>query len=163
STGEVMGVAGDFPSAYAKSQLAIDYSLPTEGTAFVSVSDRDKRSIVGVVRHLHQLGFDIMSTRGTARTLRAAGIPVTEVLKKHEGRPNIVDAIVNGEVHLVINTPFGQETRSDGYHIRTAAVQHGITNITTIPAAQAVVQAIEAIKEGRLEVVALQDFDRVDQ
>jgi len=161
STGEVMGVAGDFPAAYAKSQLAIDYSLPTEGTAFVSVSDRDKRSIIGVVRHLHQLGFEIMSTRGTARALRAAGIPVTEVLKKHEGRPNIVDAIVNGEVQLVINTPFGQETRSDGYHIRTAAVQHGVTNITTLSAAQAVVQAIEAIKEGRLEVVALQDFDGV--
>ena len=163
STGEVMGVAGDFPSAYAKSQLAIDYSLPTEGTAFVSVSDRDKRNIVGVVRHLHQLGFAIMSTRGTAKTLRALGIPVTEVLKKHEGRPNIVDAIVNGEVQLVINTPFGQETRSDGYHIRTAAVQHGVTNITTLAAAQAVVQAIDAIMEGRLQVVALQDFEGADQ
>ncbi len=161
STGEVMGVAGDFPAAYAKSQLAIDYSLPTEGTAFVSVSDRDKRSIVGIARHLVQLGFSIMSTRGTAKTLRAAGIPVTEVLKKHEGRPNIVDEIVNGNVHLVINTPFGQETRSDGYHIRTAAIQHGVTNITTLAAAQAVVAAIEAIKEGRLEVVALQDFDAV--
>jgi len=163
STGEVMGVASDFPSAYAKSQLAIDYSLPTEGTAFVSVSDRDKRNIVGVVRHLHQLGFAIMSTRGTAKTLRALGIPVTEVLKKHEGRPNIVDAIVNGEVQLVINTPFGQETRSDGYHIRTAAVQHGVTNITTLAAAQAVVQAIDAIKEGRLQVVALQDFEGAGQ
>jgi len=127
------------------------------------VSDRDKRNIVGVVRHLHQLGFAIMSTRGTAKTLRALGIPVTEVLKKHEGRPNIVDAIVNGEVQLVINTPFGQETRSDGYHIRTAAVQHGVTNITTLAAAQAVVQAIDAIKEGRLEVVALQDFEGADQ
>ncbi len=162
STGEVMGVAGDFPSAYAKSQLAIDYSLPTSGKAFVSVCDRDKRSIVPVARHLHALGFEVLSTRGTAKTLKAAGIPVTGVLKKHEGRPNIVDAMVNGEVQLVINTPFGQETRSDGYHIRTAAVQHGVTNITTIPAAQAVVQAIEALKEGRLEVVALQDFDDAD-
>ena len=161
STGEVMGVAGDFPAAYAKSQLAIDYSLPTEGRAFVSVCDRDKRSIVAVARHLNLLGFEILSTRGTAKVLRAAGIPVTEVLKKHEGRPNIVDALVNGEVQLVINTPFGQETRSDGYHIRTAAVQHGVTNITTLPAAQAVVQAIEAIKEGRLSAVALQDFGEV--
>ena len=159
STGEVMGVAEDFPAAYAKSQLAIDYSLPTEGTAFVSVSDRDKRAIISIVRHLHQLGFRIMSTRGTARAIRAVGIPVTEVLKKHEGRPNIVDALVNGEVQIVINTPFGQETRSDGYHIRTAAVQHGVPNITTLPAADAVVQAIEAIKEGRLRAVALQDLE----
>ena len=158
STGEVMGVAYDFPSAYAKSQLAIDYSLPTEGTAFVSVCDRDKRSIVPVARHLQSLGFRILSTRGTARLLRAAGVPVEEVRKVHEGRPNIVDAIVNGDVHLVINTPFGRETRSDGYHIRTAAVQHGVSNITTLAAAQASVQAIEAIKRGDLGVIALQDF-----
>jgi carbamoyl-phosphate synthase large subunit len=159
STGEVMGVAYDFPSAYAKSQLAIDYSLPTEGTAFVSVCDRDKRAIVPVARHLQGLGFRILSTRGTARLLRAAGVPVEEVRKVHEGRPNIVDAIVNGEVHLVINTPFGRETRSDGYHIRTAAVQHGVSNITTLAAAQASVQAIEAIKRGDLGVIALQDFE----
>jgi carbamoyl-phosphate synthase large subunit len=159
STGEVMGVAEDFPAAYAKSQLAIDYSLPTEGRAFISVCDRDKRAIVPVAKHLHMLGFEILSTRGTASALRASGIPVTEVLKMHEGRPNIVDSIVNDEVHLVVNTPFGQETRSDGYHIRTAAVQHGVTNITTVPAAQAVVQAIEAAKEGRLDVIALQDFN----
>ncbi|MDZ4168552.1 MAG: carbamoyl-phosphate synthase large subunit [Coriobacteriia bacterium] len=160
STGEVMGVAADFPAAYAKSQLAIDYSLPTGGTAFVSVSDRDKRQVVGVAKHLQLLGFSIMSTKGTARTLRAAGIPVTEVMKKHEGRPNVLDEIANGKVQLVINTPFGQETRSDGYHIRSAAIHHGITNITTIPAAQAVVQAIEAVKEGRLGVCALQDFEQ---
>jgi len=159
STGEVMGVASDFPAAYAKSQLAIDYSLPTSGTAFVSVCDRDKRQVVGVAKHLQMLGFSLMSTRGTARTLRAAGIPVTEVMKKHEGRPNVIDEIANGNVQLVINTPFGQETRSDGYHIRSAAIRHSITNITTLPAAQAIVQAIEAIKEDRLDVFALQDFD----
>ncbi|HEY5540489.1 MAG TPA: carbamoyl phosphate synthase large subunit, partial [Coriobacteriia bacterium] len=99
------------------------------------------------------------STRGTAKMLRAVGIPVTEVLKRHEGRPNIIDHIANGEVQLVINTPFGQETRSDGYHLRAAAIRHGITNITTLSAAAAIVQAIEAIKEGRLDVYALQDFD----
>ncbi|MBN2247453.1 MAG: carbamoyl-phosphate synthase large subunit, partial [Coriobacteriia bacterium] len=160
STGEVMGVAGDFPSAYAKSQLAIDYSLPTSGTAFISICDRDKRGIVPVARHLTALGFRILSTRGTARMLRASGIPVDEVRKVHEGRPNIVDAIVNGEVQLVINTPFGRETRSDGYHIRTAAVQHGVGNITTLAAALASVQAIEAIKHGTLDARALQDFER---
>jgi carbamoyl-phosphate synthase large subunit len=159
STGEVMGVAADFPGAYAKSQLAIEYSLPTGGAAFISVCDRDKRAIVSVARHLVSLDFRILSTRGTARLLRASGVPVEEVLKVHEGRPNIVDAIVNGEVNLVINTPFGRETRSDGYHIRTAAVHHGVSNITTLAAAQASVQAIEAIKSGRLGVTALQDFD----
>jgi carbamoyl-phosphate synthase large subunit len=160
STGEVMGSANDFPAAYAKSQLAIDYSLPRSGAAFISVCDRDKRSIVGVARHMHQLGFHVLSTRGTARALRAAGIPVTEVLKVHEGRPNIVDALTNGEVQIVINTPFGRETRSDGYHIRAAAIRHGVTNITTLEAAQAVVQAIEAIKEDRLVVTALQDYEQ---
>jgi len=159
STGEVMGVAEDFAGAYAKSQLAIDYSLPTEGAAFISVCDRDKRAIVPVAKHLSMLGFEILSTRGTARTLQAAGIPVTEVLKVHEGRPNIVDSLVNGEVQIVVNSPFGQETRSDGYHIRTAAVQHGVPNITTIAAANAVVHAIEAVKNGRLTVIALQDFE----
>jgi carbamoyl-phosphate synthase large subunit len=159
STGEVMGVARDFPAAYAKSQLAIDYSLPTTGTAFISVCDRDKRQVASLAKHLQMLGFSIMSTRGTARTLKAAGIPVTEVLKKHEGRPNIIDHIANGQVQLVINTPFGQETRSDGYHLRSAAIRHGITNITTLTAAAAIVQAIEAVKEGRLDVYALQDFD----
>jgi carbamoyl-phosphate synthase large subunit len=157
STGEVMGSAADFPAAYAKSQLAIDYSLPHEGTAFVSVCDRDKRAVVGVARHLNQLGFRLLSTRGTAKALRAAGIPVTEVLKVHEGRPNIVDAMTNDEVQIVINTPFGRETRSDGYQIRAAAIRHGITNITTMEAAQAAAQAIEAIKEQRLDVSALQD------
>jgi carbamoyl-phosphate synthase large subunit len=163
STGEVMGVAADFPSAYAKSQLAIDYSLPTEGVAFISVCDRDKRAIVPVARHLVDLGFRIMSTKGTARLLRASGVPVEEVRKVHEGRPNVVDAIVNGQIQLVINTPFGRETRSDGYHIRTAAVQHGVTNITTLAAAQASVQAIEAIKRGSLEVIAVQDFGKADR
>jgi carbamoyl-phosphate synthase large subunit len=162
STGEVMGVADDFPAAYAKSQLAIDYSLPTGGTAFVSVCERDKRQVVSLAKHLQILGFDIMSTRGTARTLRAAGIPVTEVMKKHEGRPNVVDELANGNVQLVINTPFGQETRSDGYHIRSAAIRHGIPNITTMPAAVAVVQAIEAVKDDRLEVYALQDLDSTE-
>jgi len=162
STGEVMGVAGDFPAAYAKSQLAIDYSLPTEGTAFVSVCERDKRHIASIAKHLHLLGFSIMSTKGTAKVLRAAGIQAREVRKKHEGRPNIIDAIANGEVQLVINTPFGQQTRSDGYHIRSAAIRHGITNITTLPAASAIVGAIEALKEGRLGVKALQDFELIE-
>ncbi len=158
STGEVMGIAEDFPAAYAKSQLAIDYSLPSSGAAFISVSDRDKRAMIPVAKQLHMLGFEIVSTGGTARSLRAAGIPVTKILKVHEGRPNIVDAIKNDQIDLVINTPLGQETRADGYHIRTAAVQHGVSNITTVAAAQAAAQAIEALKEERLRPIALQDL-----
>jgi carbamoyl-phosphate synthase large subunit len=160
STGEVMGVARDFPAAYAKSQLAAEGSLPAEGVVFISVCDRDKRAIVGVARHLKLLGYDVLSTRGTARILRASGVEVEEVQKVHEGRPNIVDALKNGDVKLVINTPFGRDTRSDGYHIRTAASNHRVPNITTVPAALAVVQALEAMRDGdRLEVFALQDFD----
>ncbi len=159
STGEVMGVAEDFPAAYAKAALAIDYSLPTGGAAFISVSDRDKRAILPIAKALSLLGFEIVSTRGTAKSLRAGGIAVRTVLKKHEGRPNIVDEISNGKISLVINTPFGQETRSDGYHIRAAAIRHGIFHITTLAAANSMVQAIEAVNEGRLDVYALQDFE----
>jgi carbamoyl-phosphate synthase large subunit len=158
STGEVMGSAADFPAAYAKSQLAIEYSLPHEGAAFISVCDRDKRAVIPVARQLHSIGFEIMATKGTARALSAAGIPVTTMLKHHEGRPNIVDAITNGQVQLVINTPLGVETRADGYHIRTAAINHGVSNITTIAAAQASAQAIEAMLADRLSVTPLQDF-----
>jgi carbamoyl-phosphate synthase large subunit len=160
STGEVMGSAPDFPAAFAKSQLAIDYSLPTEGKAFISVSDRDKRAIAPLAKQLHDMGFEIVSTRGTAKAIQAAGIPTEIMLKKHEGRPNIVDAITDGEIALVINTPFGRsKSRGDGYHIRGAAVRNSITHVTTIPAATAIVQAIEAIRDGRLDVCALQDFD----
>jgi carbamoyl-phosphate synthase large subunit len=158
STGEVMGTAADFPAAYAKSQLAIEYSLPRKGTVFISVRDADKRAVTAVARQLAGLGFELMSTKGTTRSLRAAGLQVTEMLKVHEGRPNIVDAIKNGDVQLVINTPFGRETRSDGYHIRAAAIQHGVANITTIQAADAAAQAIEAIVADRLGVMPLQDF-----
>jgi len=163
STGEVMGSGADFPSAYAKSQLSVDYSMPTGGTAFLSVCDRDKRAVVPIAQQLLQLGFEIMSTQGTARALTAAGIPTKVVLKKHQGRPNIVDEITNGNVQLVINTPFGQETRSDGYHLRSAAIRHGITNVTTLPAAIAMLQAIDAWRSGKLGVRAIQDFDGAAQ
>ncbi|GAB4273795.1 MAG: carbamoyl-phosphate synthase large subunit [Coriobacteriia bacterium] len=161
STGEVMGLARDFPAAYAKSQVASAGHLPREGKVFISVCDRDKRAIVPVARHLVAMGYEILSTAGTARILRANGVEVAEVHKVHEGRPNVVDAIKNGEVALVINTPFGQETRGDGYHIRTAASNHGVPSITTIQAAQSVVQALEAITdERRLDVIALQDLEQ---
>ncbi|MCL2881451.1 MAG: carbamoyl-phosphate synthase large subunit [Coriobacteriia bacterium] len=159
STGEVMGAAPDFPRAYAKGQLAINYELPTSGTVFLSVCDRDKRAVVGLALSLRNLGFDIVATQGTAQVLEAAGIPSEVVMKKYEGRPNVIDRITNGEIALIINTPFGQETRSDGYHIRAAAIRHRITNVTALSAAMPLVQAIAARKEGNFDVCALQDFE----
>lgn len=162
STGEVMGSGKDFPSAYAKSQLSIDYSMPQGGAAFLSVCDRDKRNVVHIAQSLHFLGFDIVSTSGTAKAIAAAGIPVRTVLKKHEGRPNIVDEITNGKIDLVINTPFGQGTRSDGYHIRAAAIRHGVTNVTTLSAAEALVSAIGARKREELDVCPIQEFNIIE-
>jgi carbamoyl-phosphate synthase large subunit len=160
STGEVMGVAADFPAAYAKSQLAIDYSLPTGGRVRQRVRPRQAGYRAGRQAPAQPRVRDPFDP-GHGAELQGGRPPVTEVLKVHEGRPNIVDAMKNGDVQLVINTPFGQETRSDGYHIRAAAIRHGITNITTIPAANAVVDAIDAFisGDGRLDVIALQDFE----
>ena len=160
STGEVMGVGSDFPSAYAKTQLAIDYSLPTSGTVFISVCDREKRNIVAIARALQDMGFHIVSTGGTASTLKASGLSVEAVRKMAEQRPNIGDKIANGEIDLMINIPFGQETRGDSYHLRSAAVRYGICYVTTMAAATAFVQAIRSVREGRLEPVALQDLGR---
>ncbi|MGN0035506.1 MAG: carbamoyl-phosphate synthase large subunit, partial [Coriobacteriales bacterium] len=160
STGEVMGIGRTFPIAYAKAELAIDYSLPTGGTCFLSVCDRDKRSISFVARSLINLGFDIMATSGTAKALRAVGIPVRQVNKWHEQHPNIEDEIAAGNIDLIINTPFGQETRSAGYHLRSAAVKHGICYVTTLSAANAILPAIEAAEHDELTIHALQDFDQ---
>ncbi|MDR0500486.1 MAG: carbamoyl-phosphate synthase large subunit [Coriobacteriales bacterium] len=163
STGEVMGIGESFPVAYAKAALSIDYSLPTSGTAFISVCDRDKRSIAPIAHTLHHLGFKIVSTAGTAYTLRASGVPVEEVRKVQDASPNIGDLIASGEIALMINTPFGKETRNDAYLMRTAAVRHGICYATTIAGAGAMVRAIEVAQrdlEGAnlLSPIALQDL-----
>jgi len=168
STGEVMGVADTFPLAYAKSQLAIDYSLPVPPSenpdapkaAFISVCDRDKRAIVPIARDLHNMGFELMATAGTARVLDSAGLPIRTVLKKSEGRPNVIDHMDNGEVALVINTPHGEESRGDGYWLRGAAVRNCIPNMTNLATAQAIVQAIEAVQREPLGITALQDYNK---
>ncbi len=158
STGEVMGIARDFPSAYAKTQLAIDYSLPKNGKVFISVCDREKRNIVPIAHALQDLGFSIVSTGGTGRLLRANGLDVEITRKMQETRPNIGDMIANGEISLLVNIPFGQETRGDSYHLRSAAVRHGICYVTTLAGANALAQAISAVRDGRLSPVALQDL-----
>ncbi len=165
STGEVMGIDRDFGSAFAKSQTAAYGSLPAEGTIFVSVANRDKRSLVFPVKRLADLGFRVLATEGTAEMLRRNGIPCDEVRKHFEppqpGRPaaSAVDAIKAGEVDLVINTPYGNPgPRIDGYEIRSAAVAANIPCITTVQGASAAVQGIEAGIRGDIGVRCLQEL-----
>jgi carbamoyl-phosphate synthase large subunit len=254
STGEVMGIGRNYPIAYAKAALSIDYSLPTSGTVFISVCDKDKRQVVSLASYLSHLGFELVSTIGTAKTLRAAGIPVRQVRKVQEGDaadpdmvldgyddgydgdagacidgyvdgvrcaagagdvgagavavgagggsaesaaavdagtaagtaesaaadadvgpaagaadgtdiPNIADAIANGQIDLMINTPMGQNTRSDGFYLRTAAVRYGICYATTLSGASAMARAIEVAQRdgrgsGELDPIALQDLEQ---
>lgn len=168
STGEVMGIDHDFGSAFAKSQTAAYGSLPVEGTVFVSVANRDKRSLVFPVKRLADLGFRVLATEGTAEMLRRNGIPCEEV-RKHfeepsEGRPasSAVDLIKAGEVDMVINTPYGNSgPRVDGYEIRSAAVANSIPCVTTVQGASAAVQGIEAGIRGDIGVMSLQELHSV--
>ena len=170
STGEVMGIAKSYPEAYAKTQLAISYELPTpdSGKVFISVNDRDKRNILSLARILRYLGFEICSTEGTARVLAGGNVPCEVVRKFSEAHPNIGDMIAGGEIAFMINTPFGQEARGDGYRLRTEAVRRGVTCITALSAANAFVAAVEALeaarrdKTGGLEVIALQDLPQYE-
>ncbi len=158
STGEVMGVASTFPAAYAKTQVAIAYELPQCGNVFVSVADRDKRYISSIARDFARLGFSIVSTGGTAKTLIASGVPCKKVKKVSEGHPNVVDLMAAGMIQMVINTPFGHAARGDGYELRLAAVRHGVTYATTMAAAQALAAAMETVHDEGLGVTALQDL-----
>jgi carbamoyl-phosphate synthase large subunit len=158
STGEVMGIAPTFGAAFAKAQMASGFTLPTSGTAFISVNEFDKENVVPVARDLAGLGFRIVATRGTARALEAAGLIVEVVNKVGEGRPNVVDHIKNGEVALVVNTPLGKESYWDEPAIRRSSYAHGVPCITTLSAAAACVAGIRALKEEKLDVKALQEF-----
>ncbi|WP_459546973.1 carbamoyl-phosphate synthase large subunit [Nocardia sp. X0981] len=169
STGEVMGIDADFGTAFAKSQSAAYGSLPTEGTVFVSIANRDKRAMVFPVKRLHDLGFRILATAGTAEMLRRNGIPCEQVRKHSDPvpepgtgetfAPSIVDQIRDGEVDMVINTPYGNSgPRVDGYEIRSAAVSVNIPCITTVQGAAAAVQGIEASSNGGLGVRSLQEL-----
>ncbi|MEV5832344.1 carbamoyl-phosphate synthase large subunit [Nocardia sp. NPDC052112] len=166
STGEVMGIDADFGTAFAKSQAAAYGSLPTEGTVFVSIANRDKRAMVFPVKRLHDLGFRILATEGTAEMLRRNGIPCEQVRKHSEDgpadQPTIVEQIRDGEVDMVFNTPYGNSgPRVDGYEIRTAAVGVNIPCITTVQGAAAAVQGIEASINGGIGVRSLQELHSV--
>jgi carbamoyl-phosphate synthase large subunit len=158
STGEVMGIARDFPTAFAKAQAAAGAQLPSAGTAFITVADGDKPAASGVATLLHDLGFDIIATRGTAQAIRKMGIPVEAINKIGEGSPHVVDWIERGEVDIVINTPVGTGARTDGYEIRTAAIARGIPCITTMTGAMAAARGIASGRRGEPEVLSLQEI-----
>jgi carbamoyl-phosphate synthase large subunit len=158
STGEVMGIDQSFGIAYAKAELAAGQILPLKGRVFISVKNRDKRSIIFLAKKLYDLGFEILATRGTAKALSQNGIPVQTVNKVHEGRPNIVDWIKNREIDLIINTPTGHHPKKDQVSIRAVAVAHGVPLITTISGAAASIQGIEALRKEGLHVRSIQEY-----
>jgi carbamoyl-phosphate synthase large subunit len=163
STGEVMGIARDFPTAFAKAQAAAGATLPGGGRVFITVADGDKPAATGVATLLHDLGFEIIATRGTARAMRRMGIPAETINKIGEGSPHVVDWIERGEVDLVINTPVGTGARTDGYEIRTAAIARGIPCITTMAGGMAAARAIAAARRGEAEVLSLQEIHGLRQ
>ncbi|HET7791340.1 MAG TPA: carbamoyl-phosphate synthase large subunit [Gemmatimonadales bacterium] len=158
STGEAMGFADSFGMAFAKAQIAADGSLPQDGAVFVTVNDHDKPTVVPIVRRFHEMGFRIVATEGTQAYLKARGVPAERVLKVHEGRPNAIDLIVSGEIHLLINTPLGKFTQADDYAIRRAALMHRVPYTTTMSAASAACDAIIALKSRVGSVRSLQEW-----
>ncbi|MBK28123.1 MAG: carbamoyl-phosphate synthase large subunit [Verrucomicrobiales bacterium] len=158
STGEVMGLDADLGTAYAKSQMAAGGSLPLDGCVFISVSDTHKEAAIDLARQFINLGFEIISTSGTAATFNDAGLKVNTVFKLAEGRPNAIDLLKNNEIQLVINTPSGQTPREDEIKIRTTAVYTNTPIITTIGSAKAALDGITALKEKGYGVKPLQEF-----
>jgi len=183
STGEVMSFGASFPESFAKAQIAAGNPLPTQGTVLVTLADPDKRQGVPLVAQLSDMGFEIVATRGTARVLQAMGIPVREVAKVGEGRPDCVDLIAQGHIDLMVNTPSStqaervvsnqplpvraqerglplplQGRRTVGYQIRTAALDHHVPYVTSLVALRAAVAAIKSLRAGKLPVRALQEI-----
>ncbi len=160
STGEVMGIDLTFGRAFAKSQLSVGPagSLPTGGTVFISVKDKDKPAAIQLAKALQELGFAILATRGTADAIRASGLPVEVVMKVIEGRPHVVDYIKSGTVQLLINTTMGKESIRDSYDIRRAALVYNVPYCTTIPGALAATHGIKALLDGPLAVNSLQEY-----
>ena len=158
STGEVMGVASDYPAAFGKAQAAAGAQLPGSGTVFISVTDGDKPTATQLAASLHDLGFAVLATGGTAQAIRRMGVPVERILKLSEGSPNVVERIEAGGVDLVVNTPTGSGARADGYEIRRAAVARGIPCITTMSGASAAQRAIRANRSDPPEPIPLQEL-----
>jgi carbamoyl-phosphate synthase large subunit len=159
STGEVMGIARDFPTAFAKAQAAAGVPLPLRGTVFITVTDSDKAGAFAIAQILHDNGFSIVATRGTAEAIERMGVPAERINKIGEGSPHVLDWIERGDVDLVVNTPTGSGARTDGYEIRRAAVSHGIPCVTTLAAGVSAARAIaSALHGGEPEVLCLQEL-----
>jgi carbamoyl-phosphate synthase large subunit len=157
STGEVMGMAESFGLAFAKAQMGANASLPLKGTAFISVNDNDKKNAVRMAKRLHELGFRIIATRGTASFLKESGIPCDRVFKVNEGRPNVVDLIKSDEIDLIVNTPLGRASFYDERAIRRAAMQYNVVTFTTLTGANAAASAIAALRQEKMSVISLQE------
>ena len=160
STGEVMGIDKDLGAAVAKSQIAAGQKLPTKGTVFISVQDKDKKAALPVAGNFHEMGFTIMATKGTCMFLEDNGIPAKLVKKVSAGRPHVVDAVKNNEIHLILNTGASSQTRQDGYEIRHAAIQYKIPYATTTDGTKAICSAIQALKKEELSVNPIQHYHR---
>ncbi len=158
STGEVMGVAPDYPTAFGKAQAAAGAELPQSGTVFISVTDGDKPAATQIAAAFHDMGFGVLATGGTAQAIRRMGVPVHRISKLSEGSPNVVERIEAGEVDLVINTPTGSGARADGYEIRRAAIGRGVPCITTMSGASAAQRAILASRSGETRPMSLQEL-----
>jgi carbamoyl-phosphate synthase large subunit len=157
STGEVIGFDTHLGSAYAKAESGAGHSLPVEGTVFISVNDSDKIKVIPMARDFMELGFEIMATEGTADLLSENGVLANPIFKVGEGRPNVVDAIKNGEIQLVVNTPMGAQARDDEYEIGRSAIRYKVPAITTISGAQAAVRGIRNTKSGSIKYRSLQE------
>jgi len=158
STGEVLGLADSFGLAFYKAEEAAQQVLPSSGTVLITVNERDRFGVAEVARKLDELGFKILATDGTQKFLAGEGIPAEVLFKLHEGRPNIVDAIKNGEIQLVINTPSGKLSKYDDSYIRKAAIQYKVPYITTLAAATAAARGISAFRRGHGAVRSLQSY-----
>ena len=158
STGEVMGISEDFGIAFAKSQSAAGYTIPTSGSVFVSVNDNDKKGVLPMARELSEMGFQILATRGTAEFLSAHGVAAEMVYKVNEARPNCVDLIKSGKIDIIFNTPLGRESFYDDTAIRKSATLHGVLVVTTLTAAAATVKAIHALRGRAIDIVSLQEI-----
>ena len=158
STGEVLGMADSFGLAFFKAQEATQQPLPSEGTVLLTIAEPDKPAALEVARQFHELGFRIAATRGTREFLAKNGLEAELLNKMHEGRPHIVDAIKNGEIQLVINTPSGKLSQHDDSYIRKAAIKYKIPYVTTTAAAVAAAKGVAARKQGKCTVKSLHDY-----
>jgi len=158
STGEVLGIADSFGLAFFKAERAAQQLLPSDGTVLITVSERDRPAVLEVAKRFADLGFQVRATHGTHEFLASQGIKSSLILKMHEGRPNIVDAIKNGEIHLVINTPSGKLSQYDDSYIRKAAIQYKVPYMTTLAAANAAARGIATYRKGKTSVKSLQDY-----